>query len=587
MTDRDKQQKPLNASITPDTQSKGSETKAPILQTRLRPKTKLRGLPQENTFTVNRRPTDQATGPSRPVSWQTIEQQEPTAQASFPPTTNLNNPAYMSDNPFTSTNAPFNTNVQKSMTGQLEKSSSTANNPLFPQRNTRQLNPDNTGQLPPINSTGITGQFNPVNSTSTTGQYNTINRPHNTGQFNPVNSTSTTGQYNTINRPSNTGQFNPVNSTGTTGQYNTINRPGNTGQFNFNTAGNQFGAVTRQLDNPTGMLPNPNNTGTLMHPAGEYSGDTGMLKLNQAVKVVRIPVAGKPGEFKTGILPVLDQSNTGTLPPLPPQNSSWQMTIKKNSKLLILGGLILLLLLGSGIYLLSLGGNKTPQVTKNVHSSSQTQINLNASATANVKATATFTASLLVSDSLAYNTRGWTTQSVNGIHRTFTGNAYHIRSDTSAYFAPSVLLNEVLPTQYTYSVDMQEVAGNNTSQFNYYGLLLNYNQDKANNPSFYLFCIINQKSGSQYEFVRFDNKTATKWSKSVWTKNTGKEFHSGKAKNTLKVQVDGTHFTFWDNGARLGTAQDKTFGPGSIGMGVNGVPGGAEVAFTNLILAQG
>jgi hypothetical protein len=52
------------------------------------------------------------------------------------------------------------------------------------------------------------------------------------------------------------------------------------------------------------------------------------------------------------------------------------------------------------------------------------------------------------------------------------------------------------------------------------------------------------------------------------------------------VQVDGSNFTFWANGVKLGATQDKVFNSGSIGMGVNGVPGGAEVAFTNLVLAQ-
>jgi hypothetical protein len=245
------------------------------------------------------------------------------------------------------------------------------------------------------------------------------------------------------------------------------------------------------------------------------------------------------------------------------------------------------MLFASSIYLLTHGGNAQQVVThNNTSSSSQTQNNLNTIATANVQATATFTTSLIVSDNLAYNARGWSTQSEKGIHRNFTGDAYHIRSDTSAYFAPSILWNEVPPTKYTYSLDMQEMAGDNTSQFNYYGLLFNYQQDKKNNPTFYLFCIVNEKSSSQYQFVRFDNKTDTKWSNSIWKKNTGKEFHSGKAKNTLMIQVDGQHFTFWSNGVKLGTTQDKAFSSGSIGMGVNGVPGGAEVAFTNLILAQ-
>ena len=515
MTDMNKQQGPLNPLFTPNAQSKGkdgepalvNETKTIVSQPRLRHKTKLYGMSQNEAA------------------------KQITQSSSKQTHTSLNNPDHTLDSTFSATALPFNPNIQKSSTEPSEAGSTSFNPSRISRGNTQQLNP--------INGSGNTGQFNPINGSG------------------------------------NTGQFNPINGSGKTGQFNPINGSGKTGQF---------GAVTRQLGNPTGTLLNPNNTGTLMHPAGEYSGDTGMLKLNQAVKVVRIPVAGKPGEFKTGILPVLAQNTTGTMPPL--SKNSWQEKIKQNSKLILLGSLILLILFASSIYLLS-RGSTTPQVaSNNTHPTSQTQNNLNTTATANIQATATFTASLIVSDNLSYNARGWSTQSEKGIHRNFTGNAYHIRSDTSSYFAPSILWNEVPPTKYTYSLDMQEVAGDNTSQFNYYGLLLNYQQDKNNNPTFYLFCIVNEKSGSQYQFVRFDNKTATKWSNSVWKKNTGKEFHSGKTKSTLMVQVDGSHFTFWANGVKLGTTQDKTFGSGSIGMGVNGVLGGAEVAFTNLILAQ-
>ena len=548
MTDTNKPQS-WNASFPLQAQPTDNEKKTSASSTRLRPKTKLRGLPQENTFAINQQSLEQTTTPSRPLTWQKIDQKEQVSQSSSlqlttKSTTNLNNSVHMPDNSFSSTTIPFTTHTQ-----------------------------ENTQQLGSKLRSGTTGQFHP------------INRSGNTGQLSPAGRSGSTGQLSPAGRSGSTGQLSPAGRSGSTGQLSPAGRSGSTGQFNPINTKNPFGSVTRQLDNTTRMLPNPNATGTLIHPAGEYSGDTGMLKLNQAVKVVRIPIEGRPGEFKTGILPVLDQSNTGTLLPTSPQHDSWQKKIKKNSRLIMLGCLILLIIFASGIYLVSFTG-KNSRVIRSAHSSSPSQINLNATGTANVKATATFTASLLVSDSLAYNTRGWTTVSQNGIHRTFAGSAYHIRSATSAYFAPSVLLNEALPTKYSYSVDMQEVAGNNTSQFNYYGLLLDYNQDKANNPSFYLFCIVNQKSGSQYQFVSFDNKTQTKWSDSIWKKNAGKEFHSGKAKNTLMVQVDGPHFTFWANGVKLGTTQNKTFRSGSIGMGVNGVPGGAEVAFTNLILAQ-
>ncbi|GCF06602.1 hypothetical protein KDI_01660 [Dictyobacter arantiisoli] len=353
------------------------------------------------------------------------------------------------------------------------------------------------------------------------------------------------------------------------------------------TNNGQTGAITRQLGSPTGMLPNPNNTGTLMHPAGEYSGDTGMLKLNQNVKVVRIPVAGKPGEYKTGILPVLAQTPTTALPPVTTQNTSWQEKIKKNRMLVLLAALVVLLILGSSIFLIVRSGG-TSQVanTNQKHTTSnKVQINVQATTSANAQATATFTNSLIISDPLTTNVHGWLTGYNKPIHRDFKGNAYHVRVD-QAYFASSALYTAILPSKFTYSADIQEIAGDETTEFNFYGLQLNYSEKKGQ-PNFYIYRIINQKGASQYQFVHFDGTKAHPWSDAtiIWKKNTGKEFHPGTQKNNLMIQGDGTHFTFWANGAKLGTGQDKNFISGPIGLGVNGQEKGTEIAFSNLVLA--
>ncbi|GCE04071.1 hypothetical protein KDAU_14000 [Dictyobacter aurantiacus] len=356
--------------------------------------------------------------------------------------------------------------------------------------------------------------------------------------------------------------------------------------------------ATRNLGN-TGILPGPTGTpgktGTLMHPAGEYSGDTGMLKLNQAVKVVRIPVAGKPGEYKTGILPMLAQSDTSALPPTtPPQNQTWQQKVKQHSKFIALATFIVLIIFSSGIYLLTrTTGHTTASV--NAVKSSIKQVSLNATATANVQATATFEQSLLINDSLSSNTREWlTTQNRDdltkkGIKIFFQDNAYHISSTATggiAYFADALLVNEITPANFTFSVDAQQIKGDENSQYNFYGLLFSYIEINRQ-PISYAFRVINNKADRRYEFCTFDNRRQEhKWSDPIWKKATGKEFHNGKGKNNLKVQVKDHTFTFYVNGQKLGSIRDTKYGPGSIGLGVNGLPAGSEVAFTNLLLTK-
>ncbi len=46
------------------------------------------------------------------------------------------------------------------------------------------------------------------------------------------------------------------------------------------------------------------------------TGNTGMMKLAQAAKVVQVPVAGQPGRYVTGLLPVLEEQKTSLPPPI-------------------------------------------------------------------------------------------------------------------------------------------------------------------------------------------------------------------------------------------------------------------------------
>ncbi|GCE17858.1 hypothetical protein [Dictyobacter kobayashii] len=460
---------------------------------------------------------------------------------------------------------PATQSTRRTPTGQLGPGASMFNNPMFPKKNSQQL-----GNAGTQNYDIQTGPNAPVNGSPSGMHPNATRNLGNSGIYpSPAGNAGNSSMFN-----------NPTGALGSSGIHpNATRNLGNTGM----------------LPSPTGAL---GNTGALMHPAGEYSGDTGMLKLNQAVKVVRIPVAGKPGEYKTGILPVLaqGQGNTGALPPpTPPQNLSFQDKIKKNSKLVVLAALIVLVLFSSGIYLLTRSGGTTASQTNtgnNKHA--QVQANLNATATANVQATATFNDSVLISDPLSSNSYNWLLRRPDqlklGMDRQFKNNAYHISSTKvgdNTYFASSVLISEIPPAKYTYSVDMQQVKGaDNNTDFNFFGLVFSYHEINGK-ALLYAFRIVNNKDGVRYEFCLLDGRKATgQWSDPIWKASAGKEFHGTKGKNNLKVHVDGSHFTFSVNGKQMGTAQNNAFGPGSIGLGVNGLDGGSEVAFTNLLLTK-
>jgi serine/threonine protein kinase len=361
-------------------------------------------------------------------------------------------------------------------------------------------------------------------------------------------------------------------------------------QSQFSPMTQPAGNITRQLTNTTGMLPAPGSTGmlpapgstgALIYPPGEYSGDTGMLRLNQPVKVVKVPVAGQPGQYMTGILPV--QPRTNALPPLNGQNGAEQNSSRKYSKIILLAILALVLIAGSGGFLL-LHQHAQQQTTTNTAIAKQIQShNATATAVANAQATAAIN-NIILEDPLATNIHGWpVVMNDHGRSYFFKNGAYHIRQD-GTFLAYAYMANEVPPTNFAYSLTMQQISGDNTVDFNYYGPILRYNNDNGH-VTFYMFKIINNKAQTKYQFLSYDSKNAANpWSNSIWQKNTGKEFRGAKKANTVKIVINKNTFTFYVNGTRLGQAQSTLLTTGNVGMGVSHQ--GNETAFTNLLLTH-
>lgn len=346
------------------------------------------------------------------------------------------------------------------------------------------------------------------------------------------------------------------------------------------------GYSTGQLGSPTGQL-------------GDYNGDTGMLKLNQVVKVVRMPVPGRPGEFKTGILPVLPPSQTGALPP--PANNIFINKAKNNVKLIALvGGLIFLILLGSGGYYLLHSASASPSIAKSTRpTSSASKINVQATSTVMTQMTATAIANAtLYSDPLSDNIHDWTTGDVNSTTFTFANGAYDIRVDNnSSYFGYSYVIPSNIPTSYTYNLTMQNKSYDISGKYSFYCMLFNYKAYPGNKATFYLFRVNNGVNGGKnitYEFDKFDSlHNPDPTNKSSYAqlfpdpnnvpgdgKGNGREFHGQSQPNTYSVEDNNGNFTLSVNGTKIGTVKDTSLAIGGFGMGVNQAK--SEVAFSNL-----
>ncbi len=345
-----------------------------------------------------------------------------------------------------------------------------------------------------------------------------------------------------------------------------------------------FPPTLTQYEEPlmaTGTMP----TGTL--PA-TYAGQgaTTTMRLTQSMHVVKMPVAGQPGRYVTGLLPAPSVPPT----PSPTHTSSSPEFLRflppiilRNLKYSALIAAIVLVLFGSGFFWLL---SSHTQSTHNTHIT--TKATPNANATASVLATATAGANIIFTDPLSTNYHNWpVSTSDNGPQMyVFKNGAYHITAVRTGSSALAVLPpDEELPTSFVYTLTMEEVKGDDTTVNNQFGMVFHLTSHQ-NSTQFYAFEVANTPGG-EYEFWKYDDSygpTVDPWTK-IWSHPFGSEYHYGHGaagRNTMSVALQGTKYTFIVNGKTMGSAQDDTLKGGQIGMLVNW--NGTEVAFFNLVL---
>ncbi|QBD79290.1 serine/threonine protein kinase [Ktedonosporobacter rubrisoli] len=346
----------------------------------------------------------------------------------------------------------------------------------------------------------------------------------------------------------------------------------------------QYGAVAPFGAQTEAMAPTPEqgiglssaNTGAL--PTGQQ-GSTGSIKLTGPAKVLKMPVAGQPGQFVTGILPVSAQADGGEQPAgLPEKKKGSRLWVK------IVAIVIVILLIAGGAIgaFLYMRNQPTRQPASVNNASVAATPDLQATTTALAHSTAQ--ANVILADPLDHNVHNWMTTPPDVF--AFKDGAYHI-TDKGDNGRAAVLQASAFNGPMVYTLTMQEVNGDDNSPNNSFGMIFRFKQQTnggATVTSFYSFEVVNMKGG-EYQFWKYDDsqKGASPWTE-IWHQPFTDEFHQGRSANTFKIAMDGDKFTFIVNDKTVKTIQDKSLSTGTVGMIVN--LNGTEVAFKKLLLTR-
>jgi hypothetical protein len=299
------------------------------------------------------------------------------------------------------------------------------------------------------------------------------------------------------------------------------------------------------------------------------------------VQVVQVPVAGQPGQYMTGLLPVPPAVQSP-----PPANARSKML----QRIAIIVAMAILLVGGTtGIWYMRTHSGQTSPASKSTSPGVVSTPNMQATMVA--QAIAMAQAHIVLSDPLSTNIHNFPVSTSGTKIYIFKDGAYHMTNlgDSGGI---AVVLQATLPNvPLGYTLTMEEIKGDDTSIGNSFGMILRYSQQTKGNQAintFYSFEVFNY-NGGQYRFYKYDNSKGSAvnpWTQ-VWSQAFGHEFHQGHGPgsiNTIKVFASGNTFTFTINGKTVGNAKDSSFTNGTVGMLVN--LKGTEVAFSNMLITN-
>ncbi len=334
---------------------------------------------------------------------------------------------------------------------------------------------------------------------------------------------------------------------------------------------------------PVSPMQATSTTGRLLAPSGEL-GNNKTMKLTEAVKVVQMPVAGQPGRYVTGFLPMVPRTEQPEESASKPKNELPPPDYVKLLKRFAVPLLVLLVVASSGIFFYL---HTRPPVTKSKSGIHTESLKPDWQAINALQATATANANNILSDSLQQNIHNWPIAASGSKTYFFKNGMYHVSDNDARQSAATLLPDVILKRPLVYSLTMEEIRGDDSTINNSFGMIIFLNSQVKHGKTvvtFYSFQASNSKGGN-YQFLKYDSSRGQSPYTTIWQHGFGGEFHQGQgAKNTnsFKVTIVGRSFTFWVNGKKVGAAQDNSISSGQIGMLVN--LKGTEVAFSNLQL---
>jgi serine/threonine protein kinase len=318
---------------------------------------------------------------------------------------------------------------------------------------------------------------------------------------------------------------------------------------------------------------------------GTEQGTTGtIIKLTGPAKIVNVPVAGKPGRYITGLLPI--SSATQQEVNEPSAGIGAKGRLQKGLKIIGLVMVALLVLATATFWFVHMHSSSS-----SIHKATVVVRTPDVGATMTAQAVATVNANIILSDPLSQNIHNWPIASSGSMTYAFEDGAYHITDNDNTRGAPAILPDLKLNGPFAYTLTMEEIKGDDTSVNNEFGMIIRASIQNKNGKmatTFYSFEVLN-KPGGEYQFWKYDDSqrsSVNPW-KELGHHPFGKEFHQGqgpKSINTFKIVTNGKNFTLIVNGKQVWTVQDSSFAIGGLGMLVN--LKGTEVAFSNLILTH-
>ncbi len=266
------------------------------------------------------------------------------------------------------------------------------------------------------------------------------------------------------------------------------------------------------------------------------------------------PTYGQPpyssyGQSSAPSTPYYGQGMPGGYPPPPPGYPAPQPPKRKRNLALIIGlpvAIVLVLCIGGFAALAYVGS----------HMSTSTSTNTGTTTTSKPGEHVLFQDALTASS----HDDNWP----NDGNCVFANDGYHVKGSYLCYAPTEDVSNGAI------SVQTAQVNGD-TSQD--YGLVFR----RASKGNFYVFGVM---SSGKWDFFKAANDTAS----DIVHPTTNSAIKTGmNAKNTLKVVMSGSHFTFFVNGVQVGTADDSSYTSGK-----SGVAGGDKIesVYTDFKITQ-